>query len=191
VGRLRGALGPMLLLTVAGCSSQVSATAATGGYVSSNGAITVVAPPDRKPAPDVAGPTVDGGHAALGDYAGKTVVLNTWGSWCAPCRAEADDLAAAARQLADADVQFLGLNIRDSQEAARAFEACYDVPYPSIFDPTGAQLLSFPPELAPMAIPTTYVIDADGRVAARILDETTTATLVDLVTEVQESSAGG
>jgi len=95
VGRLRGALAPMVLLAAVGCSSQVSASAATGGYVSSNGAITILAPSDRAPAPDVSGPAVGGGEVALRDYAGKTVVLNTWGSWCAPCRAEADDLHAA------------------------------------------------------------------------------------------------
>lgn len=184
-------LTALVLLATVGCSAQMSADATSGGYVSGNGAITIAPEPDREPAPDVSGPTVGGGDVALSDFAGKTVVVNTWASWCAPCRAEADDLAAAARQLADADVEFLGLNIRDSRDAAQAFESSYDVPYPSIFDPTGAQLLSFPPGLAPIAIPTTYVIDSDGRVAARILDETTTATLVDVVTDVQGSTTGG
>ena len=186
---MRAVAAALAAVVLAGCSSDVSADESTGGYVSSNGAITVVPEGEREPAPDITGLTLDGDQVALSDYAGSVVVVNTWYAQCPPCRAEADDLAAAARQLSD--VRFLGLNIRDTEVGARSFQETYDVPYPSIFDPTGSQLLEFPPGMAPVAVPTTLVIDADGRIAARILDATTTDTLVDVVQDVEDSGAGG
>jgi len=178
-----------VLLASVGCSSQPYADETTGGYVSSNGAITVVPEGEREPAPDVSGPTLEGEEVALSDFAGQVVVLNTWGSWCAPCREEADDLATAARELRD--VQFIGVNVRDSEAAARSFQVAHRVPYPSIFDPTSSQLLQFPAGLAAAAIPTTYVIDAEGNVAARILNDTTAPTLVGVIEDIQESRSGG
>ena len=186
---MRALLPVLVAAALAGCTAQPSADETTGGYVSSNGAITVLPEGERDPAPDVSGVTLDGDEVALRDFAGQVVVLNTWYSTCGPCRAEADDLAAAARQLGD--VQFLGLNIRDSHAAAQSFQETFDVPYPSIFDPSGSQLLQFPAGMAPIAVPTTLVIDAEGRVAARILDETTAATLVGVIEDVQESRTGG
>jgi len=186
---MRVSLTVLVAAALVGCTAQPSADETTGGYVSANGGITVVAEGEREPAPDVSGPTLEGEQVALSDYAGSVVVLNTWFSTCGPCRAEADDLAAASRELSG--VQFLGLNVRDNQAAAQAFQDSYDVPYPSIFDPTGSQLLQFPPGMAPVAVPTTLVIDTDGRVAARILDATTTATLVDVVEDVAGSGTGG
>ena len=186
---MRAPLTVLVAAVLAGCTTQPSADETTGGYVSSNGLVTVVPEDERESAPNVSGPTLDGEQVSLRDYVGTVVVLNTWYSTCGPCRAEADDLVAAARQLGD--VQFLGLNIRDSQAAAQSFQQTFDVPYPSIFDPTGSQLLQFPAGMAPIAVPTTLVIDADGRVAARILDETTATTLVGVVEDVQESRTGG
>jgi len=188
---MRALVAVVAALALAGCSAQIAADETTGGYVSSNGAILVVPPAERQPAPELSGPTLDGDQVATSDFAGQVVVVNVWYSYCPPCRAEADDLAAASRRLADSDVVFLGLNIRDSQEAAEAFQTSFDVPYPSIYDPDGSQLLEFPPEVAPIAVPTTYIFDTEHRVAARILDETTANTLIDIVTDIQESNPGG
>lgn len=177
-------------LSAAGCTSGLSATQGTGGYVSSNGAITVVSESERKPAPDISGPTLDAGSVSLSDFAGTVVVVNTWGSWCTECRAEAADLVEVDEQLGD-EVQFLGLNIRDNETAARAYETTYGVTYPSIFDPSSSLLLEFPPELAAIAIPVTYVVDVEGRVAARILSTTSASTLMGVIEDVQGSSPGG
>ena len=77
------------------------------------------------------------------DYPGKVVVVNVWGSWRGPCRKEAPDLAAASQDSADV-AQFIGLNIRDYDPApARAFVRAFNVPYPSIYDPRGAELVKF------------------------------------------------
>jgi thiol-disulfide isomerase/thioredoxin len=114
------------------------------------------------------------------------VVLNVWGQWCPPCRAEADELVAAHRELGP-DVAFLGVNIRDLDDNARAFERTYGISWPSIVDQDSSLLLGFRETSlpAPAAPPTTYVIDREGRLGARIADEITTAgTLVDVVDEV-------
>lgn len=173
------------LLATAGCGN----TGATGdkGYVDGSGVITVLAEADREKPGPVSGTTLDGEDVTLEEYLGKVVVINVWGSWCPPCRAEADDLAVAADELMPQGVVFLGINTRDnSVETALAFQRAQEVPYPSIFDPGGKNLLAFYGTLSPNAIPSTVVIDAEGRVAASIIGEVTSArTLVDLVEDVR------
>jgi thiol-disulfide isomerase/thioredoxin len=172
------------LLGASGCSKVGS----TGdkGYIAGAGVITLLPEAQRKAPGEVSGQTLDGDQLSLASYAGKVGVVNVWGAWCPPCRAEADDLAAAARELAPKGVVFVGINTRDaSQDNARSFERRYDVPYPSIYDPGGRNLLAFHRTLTPNAIPSTVVIDAQGRVAASILGEVTSkTTLVDLVQDV-------
>jgi thiol-disulfide isomerase/thioredoxin len=188
--RWRRATAVMAVLSssavLAACSSSVGSSGDTG-YVSGRGVITSLAEPDRKQPGDVSGETIDGEPIALTDYAGKTVVVNVWGSWCAPCRAEAPDLVAASKELADENVAFLGINSRDlNQAAARAFVRRFEVPYPSIYDQKGRTLLAFRGTLTPNAIPSTVIIDEKGRVAASVLGEVTKSTLVSLVDEVKQ-----
>jgi thiol-disulfide isomerase/thioredoxin len=173
-----------VLLAVSGCS-RVDSTG-DKGYVAGEGVITLLPEAQRHAPGAVSGETLDGDQLSLSSYAGKVVVVNVWGAWCPPCRAEADDLAAAARELAPKGVVFVGINTRDaSQDNARSFERRYDVPYPSIYDPGGRNLLAFRRTLTPNSIPSTVVIDAQGRVAASILGEVTSkTTLVDLVEDV-------
>lgn len=179
------ALVGVLALSASACGSDVGSTG-DQGYVDGDGVITLLDPNEREEPGEVSGETLDGEQVSLASYAGKVVVVNVWGAWCPPCRAEADDLAEAARELAPQGVQFLGINTRDpSRENARSFERRYDVPYPSIYDPGGRNLLAFRGTLTPNAIPSTVVIDAEGRVAASILGEVTSAsTLVGLVEDV-------
>jgi thiol-disulfide isomerase/thioredoxin len=174
-----------VLVATAGCSAGLGGTG-DKGYIDGAGVITVLDAAKRQAPGPVSGTTLDGKQVSLSDYAGKVVVINVWGSWCPPCRAEADDLARAARELAPKGVVFLGINTRDtSADNARAFERTRDVPYASIYDPGGRNLLAFHRTLSPNSIPSTVVVDADGKVAASILGEVTTAqTLVDLVDEV-------
>ncbi|MFC7468799.1 TlpA family protein disulfide reductase [Actinomadura keratinilytica] len=117
------------------------------------------------------GETLDGSTFDLADHKGKVVVVNVWGSWCAPCRAEAPNLVKVAEDTADQGVQFVGINTRDSNKGpAIAFEKDYEVGYPSLYDPQGKQILRFPRgSLSPQAIPSTVVIDRDGKIAARTL----------------------
>ena len=172
------------LALVAGCSQQVGSSG-DQGYVAGRGIITSLAATDRKEPGEVSGTTIDGEEVSLDDYAGQVVVVNVWGSWCAPCRAEAPMLAEAARDLAKQDVAFLGIDSRDpSESAARAFVRRFDIPYPSIYDQQGRTLLAFRGTLTPNSIPSTVVIDRQGRVAASVLGEISRTTLYDLVEEV-------
>src|SRR5688500_10334462 len=116
---------------LAGCGSGPSSERATGGYVQGDYGITVVPADERDDAPALGGETLDGRGVTLAEYAGRPVVLNVWGQWCPPCRAEADELVAAERELGD-DVAFLGINIRDLDDAARAFERSHGITWPSI-----------------------------------------------------------
>ncbi len=172
------------------CSTSVGSSG-DSGFVSGKGIITTLEPAERKKPGPVEGETIDGKPISLADYAGKTVVVNVWGSWCAPCRAEAPMLSAAARDLAKNNVAFLGINSRDlNQAAARAFVRTYDVPYPSIYDQQGRTLLAFQGTLPPNAIPSTVIIDPQGRVAASVLGEISRTTLYDLVDEAGSPRGG-
>ena len=176
-----------VLVTVSGCSNDIGSSG-DQGYISGEGVITVLDPADRKPPGEVSGETLEGEELSLASYAGKVVVVNVWGSWCPPCRSEAGLLAAAARELAPQGVQFIGINTRDySRDNALSFQRTYDVPYPSIYDPSGRNLLAFRGTLTPNAIPSTVIIDEQGRVAASILGEVPSkTTLLDLVQDVSK-----
>ncbi len=180
----------VVALVLAGCSGGVGAKRSEGGFVQGEYGITVVPVGDRVDAPDLSGETLSGEEVSLDDFAGKTVLVNVWGSWCVPCREEVDDLVAARRQLATESVAFLGINIRDDRAAAQAFEDRYGVSWPSLYDPSSSLLLGFRDSLAAAAVPTTYIIDADGNVAVRMLDKQTAQTFVDAVTDVQDGADG-
>ncbi|MGN6251860.1 MAG: TlpA family protein disulfide reductase [Marmoricola sp.] len=197
------ALGLLLAGAVAGCGA-----AGTGdkGYVAGDGVITQVSVADRKPVGTLTGSLLDGGHFDLAAHRGTIVVMNVWGSWCAPCRAEASVLAKAAQELGAADgsgpgtattagtpIAFVGIDTRDaSRDNARAFERTYDIGYPSVYDPDGRTLLAFTGTIGPNAIPSTLVIDARGRVAATVLGGlTSSTTLVDLVHDAARAGRSG
>ncbi|MEH3033392.1 MAG: TlpA disulfide reductase family protein [Aeromicrobium erythreum] len=172
-------------LALAACSG-VGTRGSTGGYVSADGQITTVDPGDRKPAPVLSGPDLDGTQVSTKDYAGKVMVVNVWGSWCPPCRKEAPVLKAVADERKDA--QFLGLLVRDKPAPAKAFNRSQGITYPSIVDSGGKLTMRFGDSLPSRAIPTTWIIDSKGRVAARILtDELTESTLSGLIDYAEKS----
>jgi thiol-disulfide isomerase/thioredoxin len=186
------ALAALALLAMLGMTAGCAQTmGGAEGFVSGSGTVTVLDKAQRTAAPPVAGRTLDGRHFSLADERGSTVVLNVWGSWCAPCRDEAPDLVKAARKLQNEKVQFVGINVREPGVAsAQAFVRHYGVPYPSIYDTDGSQLLGFRDTLPPDAIPSTLVVDPQGRVAARVLGTVDTTTLVGLVHDVEASARG-
>jgi thiol-disulfide isomerase/thioredoxin len=87
-------------------------------------------PEKRQPAPKLVGTTLDDKPFSL--TAGDVVVINVWGSWCAPCRAETPDLVRLANEYGDQGVRFVGINTRDNPDAAKAFVRSFNVPYPSV-----------------------------------------------------------
>ncbi|TNC41001.1 TlpA family protein disulfide reductase [Mumia zhuanghuii] len=187
VARLVAAAAAAVLLP--GCSSSTQADETTGGFVAGDGSITLPKAAEREPAPELAGESLDGERLSLADFAGKTVVVNVWGSWCAECRVEAPVFAAVDAQTGD-DVQFLGINIRDSRAAAKAYDENFGITYPSLFDPSGRTVLGFRDSLPSMAVPTTWVIAPDGTVAARTLGSVSEATLRGLIDEARTPADG-
>jgi thiol-disulfide isomerase/thioredoxin len=175
---------------LAGCSRNDVGTSGDQGFVSGKGVITTVAEHDRKAPGAVEGTTLDGKRVSLADYRGKVVVVNVWGSWCPPCRAEAPMLAQASRDLAGKSVAFLGIDSRDpSQAAAQAFVREKNIPYPSIYDQSGRTLLAFHGTLPPNSIPSTIVVDEQGRVASSVIGPISRTTLDDLVDDAGAQAA--
>ncbi|MDO0935448.1 TlpA disulfide reductase family protein [Streptomyces sp. DG2A-72] len=167
---LAGAVVAALLLSA--CTS--GGTSGGGGntnFVMGEDGIATVKQGERVAAPDLSGDTIDGKQLDVASYKGKVVVLNVWGSWCAPCRAEAPGFEKVYKDLKGQGVQFVGINTRDtSTKNAVAFEKQQGVTYPSLYDPTGKLMLRFKKgTLNPQAIPSTLVLDRDGKIAARSL----------------------
>ena len=152
------------------------------GYIQGEGVVDQVDVADRVEMPQFDGGTLDGDVLDTRDHAGKVLVVNVWGSWCPPCREEAPGLRRVWEETRDKGVQFIGIDIRDNDAAARAFERKYKITYPSIRTADSAQaMLAFSSILPRNAIPSTLVVDRDGRVAARVVGRTTYLTLRELV----------
>lgn len=175
-GVAAAALGITSALAVAGCSTRSGAsTPASNGQSSVAGSpgTTVFKSGTGPMAPSVSGPSVSGGKLALTAYRGHVVVLNFWGSWCTPCRAEAPGLSALASHFKASGVRFLGIDIRDSPASAQAFMSDFRVAYPSLNDPSDSLALDFRNTVPPAGIPTTLVISRSGRITARVIGEVT------------------
>lgn len=184
--RSRSTSGRAILLTAVTLAGAVTLTAcgdgdgvgkssgsAGGNYVTGSSGISTVAKAGRTDAPKLDGETVDGKTLDTTALKGKVVVINVWGSWCPPCRAEAPNFAKVAKEMeaAGKPVAFVGINTRDHvKQNAASFEETYGITYPSLFDPDGKLMLRFPKDaLNPNAIPSTLVLDKDGKIAARTL----------------------
>lgn len=177
---------------VSGCSADTAGEPVTTGgndqgYVAGDGQVTVVPAAEREDAPELSGPTLDGGTWSLADQQGKTVVLNVWASWCPPCRAEMPGLQRLSERYADQGVTFAGLDTRDTDAAASAFIENIGVTYPQVVDPDGRLLLAFRDTLPPQAIPSTLIVDDEGRIAARVIGPITEPRLAALLDDVLAS----
>jgi thiol-disulfide isomerase/thioredoxin len=187
------AVAAAAILATAGCAGgDIGAnTPASSGqsFVGHSYESTYYQPGSRPAAPPVSGTTVTGQHLSLSLYKGDTVVVNFWGSWCAPCRAEAPALGQLARQLAARGVHFVGIDIRDEPDSAKAFMQQFNVGYPSISDPNDQIALDFHSTVPPADIPTTLVIDRGGRIADRIFGASTYRQLLSVINQVTGQAA--
>ncbi|MBB5075522.1 TlpA family protein disulfide reductase [Nonomuraea endophytica] len=178
----------LLTVLVAGCAVNQSGQPQAGDtrFIAGDGRMQVFPAAERKPAPAVEGPTLDGGTASLAGHKGKVVVINFWASWCGPCRAEAPVLKDVAAKTKASGVEFLGIDFKDRKADAIAFERTEQSGYPSIFDQPGEVALSFQGTVPPAAIPSTLIIDKQGRIAARALGAVKFTDLMNTVTRVRD-----
>lgn len=153
-------------------------------YVDGNPGAVLYAPGHRAQLPAFSGKTLTGAPVSFSAYRGRVVVLNFWGSWCAPCRAEAPALAELSRKLGPEHVRFVGVDIRDQPDSAQAFMQTFNVDYPSLNDPADEIALEFHSTVPPAAIPTTLIIDRKGRIAARVFGASSYADLQALISKV-------
>jgi thiol-disulfide isomerase/thioredoxin len=147
---------------------------------------SVIPAAQRPAAPDISGTTLTGTRLNLASLRGAPVVINFWGSWCAPCQAEAPVLAQVARDTRRLGVHFVGIDVRDNPSAGLAFEQGHHVPFPSISDPGNLIAARFGPG-APTATPSTYILDAGGRIAWASFGSTTYSQLEPAVLQVARS----
>lgn len=176
------------VLVLSGCSvdplAEQYANGTNQNYISGDGTLTVVALEDRGEPVAFKGVTAEGDSVSNERYAGEVLVLNFWYAGCPPCRIEAPDLEALFQKFDGKGATFLGVNVRDQAETALFFEQDQGISYPSVIDANnGNMLLAFAGTVAPNAVPTTLVIDAQGRVAARFLGRIDPSTLKTIITE--------
>ncbi len=188
----------ILALTLTGCGSFLSSSSNTTISINKNDlgdasaqqatdvGVTFVAPADREPIPAIAGLDLDLEPIAIEDYLGEVTVVNAWASWCAPCIEETPELVATQKATKDLDVQFLGLNVNDDLESAREFSRA--ISYPSIADPEG-RLLALVPGIPPNGLPSTLIVDKNGKIAVRIIGPITQEVLTALINEVAAEKA--
>ncbi|MFW0786013.1 TlpA disulfide reductase family protein [Gordonia sp. CPCC 206044] len=187
----------VLIGVVSGCGTGDDAVAQgdTFQFVSPGGQTVITYPAvGRKKVADLSGPDLLTDETlSLGDpeYADKVVVVNVWGSWCGPCRGEADDLERVYEQTKDLGVGFLGINFRDDRQSAKDFVSDRNVGFESIYDFDGMTLSALTTPTA--VVPTTVVLDRQHRPAAVFLKAITAdeldATVRKVAAEPTASSA--
>lgn len=155
---------------LAACSTDGgAATEADGGgdfdFSGATPAGQLIPADARQSAPTFSGELLDGTAFESSSLTGDIVVLNFWGSWCAPCRVESPEFQVVYTDVAEQGVAFLGVAVRDQRQLAQAFTDDFQITYPSLFDPSGEIALTFRGFPANV-VPTTLVLDRDNRVAA-------------------------
>ena len=177
-----GLVAVALLLT--GCATDPLAAqyreGSNKGFIAGDGSWTEIPAAERGDPVTWAGTSETGAALSSADYAGQVVIVNFWYASCAPCRAEAPALAKLSVQFEGKGASFVGVNVRDQAANAVAFNDNYGVGYPSVMDVgDGAMQLAFSGSIPPNAVPTTLVIDRSGRVAARILGELSSPSILE------------
>jgi len=191
------AVAVLVVVLVAGCAGGPPRDTRQAGdgvvQAADNGRVApdasaVYAAKDRAKAPSLAGELLDGSRFDPAGLAGNVVVVNFWASWCAPCRAEAGELNTIAEATKELGVRFVGVNIRDGRDQAKAFVEGREA-YPSLFDPAGKVALGFT-EVSPNTIPATVIVDRQGRVAVVLRKVVTQQELEPLVRQVAAEGEG-
>jgi thiol-disulfide isomerase/thioredoxin len=167
---------------------------ATGGssnvtYVDGSKSAVLYTAGHQPLAPDFTGTTLTGARLNFSAYRGQVVVLNFWGSWCVPCRAEATTLAAVAALYRSSGVSFLGVDEQDTTASAEAFTRSFGITSPSVTDPGSAIPADFTPVVSIAATPTTLVIGRNGRIAGAVFGPASYPVLTTILAKVTGKTA--
>lgn len=174
------ALAAALAVGVVGCSTNEADSLSKQweqggdkGYVAGDGSSRSIPPADRSDAIAYSGETEHGDAYDSSSTLGNVTVVNFWYAGCAPCRAEAKDLKAAYDEFTPEGVKFLGVNTRDQAAQAIQFAEEYQIEYPSILDNPGGRTVqrAFAGQIPLNAVPTTLVLDREGRVAHTVVGQ--------------------
>ena len=164
-----------IALSLTGCASDPLAQQYRAGsnknYIAGDGSITEITPGNRGEPIDFSGVTSQGDSVTSDQFLGHVLVVNFWYAGCAPCRAEAPELEQVYTETAPQGVNFVGVNVRDQAATVDTFNKRFGITYQSIIDQDGGAQLAFAAQVPPNAVPTTLILDAKGRVAARILGQ--------------------
>ena len=182
------AAGLAAAAALAGCGSgSGSSNGGQTGFVNVQTGISQISAPDRQTMPALSGTTLQGKPMSV-SYSGHVTVLNVWGSWCTPCREEAPDLSEAYQKFAAKGVDFVGINTRDDNAAALAYDAQFGIKYPSLQDPDETLVLALKEIIPATSVPSTVIVDSSGKVAVRALGGITEP---ELVQEIDYALNGG
>ncbi|WP_324649496.1 TlpA disulfide reductase family protein [Georgenia sp. H159] len=184
VRAVAAALVAALALVGCGTTAETPQDSTGAGYQAGDGSWTTWEAGERGDPVELVGTTYDGEAVDLADWRGDVVVLNFWYAACPPCRAEAGDLAAIDADYADGGVRLLGINPRDDAATAQAFERTFGVPYPSLHDEAASGVAALQGVVPLQAMPTTVVLDAEGRVAGRVLGQIDPAVVRGMIDDV-------
>ena len=190
----------LIVLAATVCAGAALAAVLLSGWATGgNSGVTDVAgsnsavlyPAGHRPlAPDFTATTLTGAPLNFSSYRGRVVVVNFWGSWCAPCRQEAPMLAVTAQQYRSAGVAFLGVDVRDTTASALAFTRNFGISYPSVSDAGSVITLDFTAVVPIAGTPTTLVVDRTGHIAGAVFGTATQQELTDILATVTPKTAG-
>ena len=178
----------IISLLITSCATPVSniSSDSESGFVSGDGTSVFLNKSERKPAPELENVDFLSAEIDLNSLKNKVVLINVWGSWCSPCRKEAPELEELYLKNKTNNVEFIGINIRDSRISANRFIENFSITYPNIFDRDGKLLLGYKDSLPANSIPSTILIDKNGLVAARQLGPIDKSLIQGFISELVE-----